>query len=139
MPSPGSRKRDLLPVRLRHDVQEVFFSSNETVVMQVYDKLIHIDLNGTLVSQDNAKVRQVIENRASIIHESEARHSTDVLIESEEELYIQLRYNNVGQAKIVSQVTKESMRDQMISQFEKDKDFAKDQLTNTERGFLTTK
>ena len=61
-----------------------------------------------------------------------------MLIESEGELY-QLRYDNFGQAKIVSQVTKESMREQLISQFEKDKDFAEDQLADIKQGLTTRK
>ena len=90
--------------------------------MQVYDHLIHSDLNGTLVPQVEAEVRQVIEKKASIIYKSESRQSIDVLIESNRELY-QLRYDNAGQAKILNQVTRKSMREQLISQFEKDKDF----------------
>ena len=68
MPSPGSRKRDLLPVRLRHEVKDAFFSSGQTVVIQVNERLIQLDLNGTLVSQDAEEVRQVTDKCKSIIY-----------------------------------------------------------------------
>ena len=107
--------------------------------MHVYDRLIHIDLNGTLVPQNTAEVKQVVDGFISIICKSEARQSTEVLVESKGNLYSRLRYDKTGQAKMVSQITVESMREQLISQLKQDKDFAEDQLKNTSRGFITRK
>ena len=50
-----------------------------------------------------------------------------------------MRYDNAGQATIVIQVAKELMREQFISQFEKDEDFAEDQLKDMRRGYTTLK
>ena len=65
---------------------------------------MHLDLDGTLQTQDSEEVRQVINKRAYIIHKSEACQSTDVLIMNYDCLYSQLRYDKAGQAKIVSQI-----------------------------------
>ena len=110
MLTPGSRKRDLLPVRLRHQVKDVIFTSETTLVIQVYGSLIHIDLNGTFQSQDDEEGRQVVEKCNSIIYKSEARESTEVLIGGEE-FYARLRYDIMGQAKIVSQITQKQIRE----------------------------
>ena len=78
---------------------------------RVEDRLMHLDLDGTLQTQDSEEVRQVINEEASIIHKSEACQSTDVLIRDDYYIYSSLRYDSAGQAKIVSQISRESMKE----------------------------
>ena len=49
-PSPGSRKRDLLPMRMRSSkLKEMIFTSNRTVLTLFDKKLIHFSSNGTQI------------------------------------------------------------------------------------------
>ena len=60
MPKLGSRKLDLLPVRMRVNVNDIIFTSSQTVAMLFNDKLIHFHMNGTLQEQDDLEVKKVI-------------------------------------------------------------------------------
>ena len=48
MPALGSRKLDLLPLRMRIDVENVIFTSSQTVAMHYEIELIHFHMNGTI-------------------------------------------------------------------------------------------
>ena len=70
MPSLGSRKFDLLPLRMRIYVGDVIFTSSQTVVIHdlYHFQLIHYHMNGTLQEQDDEEVKKVIAKLESIIY-----------------------------------------------------------------------
>ena len=62
-PAIGSRQLDLLHIRMRDTISQVF-SSNQTIMVIIHnegyeDRLLHFNLNGTLLTQDDEAVNQI--------------------------------------------------------------------------------
>ena len=63
-PAIGSRQLDLLHIRMRDTISQVF-SSNQTIMAIIHngysnnDRLLHFNLNGTLLTQDDEAVNQI--------------------------------------------------------------------------------
>ena len=63
-PAIGSRQLDLLHIRMRDTISKVF-SSNQTIMAIIHngysnnDRLLHFNLNGTLLTQDDKAVNKI--------------------------------------------------------------------------------
>ena len=62
-PAIGSRQLDLLHIRMRNTISQVF-SSNHTTMVLIHnypkdDRLLHFNLNGTPLTQDDETVNQI--------------------------------------------------------------------------------
>ena len=71
-PAIGSRQLDLLHIRMRDTISQVF-SSNQTIMVIIHnnpnvgsDRLLHFNLNGTLLTQDDKAVNQFSLRRCTI-------------------------------------------------------------------------
>ena len=50
--SPGSRRHNLVPMRMQGRAEQIIFTSYKTVVMEFNSKLFHFNLDGTLHNVD---------------------------------------------------------------------------------------